>query len=80
MGAFLFALRSPTIFVFPLALKTLLSCPQRILTDEYGTRSPAVEHNVPVVTTVDLVSALEEALQYLKFEEPEVLPLTDCLS
>jgi hypothetical protein len=36
-----------------------------------------VEHNIPVVTTIELASAIVEALQYLSFQEPEILALTD---
>jgi carbamoyl-phosphate synthase large subunit len=43
--------------------------------DEYAIRRLAVEHNVPVLTTFELASATVEALQYLKLQEPEVLPL-----
>ena len=45
--------------------------------DEYAIRRLAVEHNIPVVTTIELASAIVEALQYLRSEEPEVLPLND---
>jgi carbamoyl-phosphate synthase large subunit len=48
-----------------------------VLEDEYAIRRLAVEHNVPVVTTMELASAIVEALQYLRFQEPEVLPLHD---
>lgn len=48
-----------------------------ILQDEYAIRRLAVEHNVPVITTVELASAIVEALQYLRFEEPEILPLSE---
>jgi carbamoyl-phosphate synthase large subunit len=44
--------------------------------DEYAIRRLAVEHNVPVLTTFELAAATVEALQYLKFQEPEVLPLS----
>ena len=50
---------------------------QKILADEYAIRRLAVEHNVPVVTTIELASAIVEALQYLRFQEPEILALTD---
>lgn len=50
---------------------------QRILDDEYAIRRLAVEHNIPVVTTLELASAIVEALQYLKFQEPEILALTE---
>jgi carbamoyl-phosphate synthase large subunit len=50
---------------------------QRILSDEYAIRRLAVEHNIPVVTTIELASAIVEALQYLRFQEPEILALTD---
>ncbi len=45
--------------------------------DEYAIRRLAVEHNIPVVTTFELATAIVEALQYSKFQEPEVLALTD---
>jgi carbamoyl-phosphate synthase large subunit len=48
-----------------------------ILNDEYSIRRLAVEHNVPVVTTVELASAIVEALQYLRLEQPEILALDD---
>jgi len=48
-----------------------------ILQDEYSIRRIAVEHNIPVVTTIELASAIVEALQYLKLQEPEILPLED---
>lgn len=48
-----------------------------ILSDEYAIRRLAVEHNVPVVTTIELASAIVEALQYLRFQDPEILALTD---
>ena len=48
-----------------------------ILQDEYSIRRIAVEHNIPVVTTMELASAIVEALQYLKLQEPEILPLED---
>ncbi len=51
----------------------------QILEDEYTIRRLAVEHNVPVVTTVELASAIVEALQYLKFQDPEILALSDYL-
>jgi hypothetical protein len=50
---------------------------QKILADEYAIRRLAVEHNVPVVTTIELASAVVEALQYLRFQRPEILALTD---
>ncbi len=50
---------------------------EQILEDEYTIRRLAVEHNVPVVTTVELASAIVEALQYLKFQDPEILALSD---
>ena len=45
--------------------------------DEYAIRRLAVEHNIPVVTTFELATAIVEALQYMKFQEPEVLALND---
>ena len=45
--------------------------------DEYAIRRLAVEHNIPVVTTFELAAAIVEALQYMKFQEPEVLALND---
>jgi carbamoyl-phosphate synthase large subunit len=48
---------------------------ESILEDEYAIRRLAVEHNIPVVTTIELASAIVEALQYLRSEEPEILPL-----
>ncbi len=48
-----------------------------ILEDEYAIRRLAVEHNIPVVTTLELASAIVEAFQYLKSEEPEILALSD---
>jgi carbamoyl-phosphate synthase large subunit len=45
--------------------------------DEYAIRRLAIEHSVPVLTTFELAAATVEALQYLKFQEPEVLALTD---
>ena len=48
-----------------------------ILQDEYSIRRLAVEHNVPVVTTLELASAIVEALQYLRLEHPEILALDD---
>ncbi len=53
------------------------SISETIREDEYAIRRLAVEHNIPVVTTIELASAIVEALQYLKSEEPEILPLTD---
>jgi len=50
---------------------------ETILEDEYAIRRLAVEHNVPVVTTIELASAIVEALQYLKSEEPEILSLNE---
>jgi carbamoyl-phosphate synthase large subunit len=50
---------------------------ESILQDEYSIRRVAVEHNIPVVTTIELASAIVEALQYLKLQEPEILPLGD---
>jgi carbamoyl-phosphate synthase large subunit len=50
---------------------------QRILADEYAIRRLAVEYNIPVVTTIELASAIVEAVQYLRFQEPEILGLTD---
>lgn len=50
---------------------------QGLFADEYMIRRLAVENNVPVVTTLELASAIVEALQYMKFQEPEVLSLTD---
>ncbi len=50
---------------------------QAILEDEYAIRRLAVEHNIPVVTTPELASAIVEALQYLRFEELEILALND---
>jgi len=50
---------------------------QEILADEYAIRRLAVEHNTPVVTTIELASAIVEALQYLRLQEPEILALTD---
>jgi carbamoyl-phosphate synthase large subunit len=50
-----------------------------ILDDEYAIRRIAVEHNVPVVTTIELTSAIIEALQYLRYEEPETLALDEYL-
>jgi carbamoyl-phosphate synthase large subunit len=50
---------------------------ESILQDEYSIRRIAVEHNIPVVTTIELASAIVEALQYLKLQEPEILPLED---
>jgi len=48
-----------------------------VLEDEYAIRRLAVEHNIPVVTTIELASAIVEAVQYLRSEEPEILPLSD---
>jgi carbamoyl-phosphate synthase large subunit len=45
--------------------------------DEYAIRRLAVEHNIPVFTTLELAAAAVEALQYLKLQEPEVLPIND---
>jgi carbamoyl-phosphate synthase large subunit len=53
------------------------SISEMILEDEYAIRRLAVEHNIPVVTTIELASAIVEALQYLRSEEPEIFPLTD---
>ncbi len=53
---------------------------EEILEDEYAIRRLAVEHNVPVVTTVELATAIVEALQYRRFQEPEILALNDYLS
>jgi carbamoyl-phosphate synthase large subunit len=50
---------------------------ERILEDEYAIRRLAVEHNIPVVTTVELATAIVEALQYLTFQDPEILALSD---
>jgi carbamoyl-phosphate synthase large subunit len=50
---------------------------QQILDDEYAIRRLAVEHSVPVVTTVELASAIVEALQYLTFQDPEILALNE---
>jgi methylglyoxal synthase len=50
---------------------------ESILQDEYSIMRIAVEHNIPVVTTIELASAIVEALQYLKLQEPEILPLED---
>jgi carbamoyl-phosphate synthase large subunit len=50
---------------------------QKILADEYAIRRLAVEHNIPVVTTIELASAVVEALQYLRFQKPEILALAD---
>lgn len=50
-----------------------------ILEDEYAIRRIAVEHNIPVVTTIELASAIIEALQYLRYEEPETLALDEYL-
>jgi carbamoyl-phosphate synthase large subunit len=50
---------------------------ENIRDDEYAIRRLAVEHNVPVLTTFELAAATVEALQYLKLQEPEVLPLDD---
>ncbi len=50
---------------------------ESILEDEYAIRRLAVENNIPVVTTVELASAIVEALQYLTFQDPEILALTD---
>ncbi len=50
---------------------------EHILEDEYAIRRLAVEHNIPVVTTVELASAIVEALQYLEFQDPEILALND---
>lgn len=44
--------------------------------DEHAIRRLAIEHSVPVLTTFELAAATVEALQYLKFQEPEVLALT----
>src|SRR5208337_542119 len=51
------------------------SVDQIILDDEYAIRRLAVEYNIPVVTTFELASAIVEALQYLKFQDPEILEL-----
>jgi len=48
-----------------------------ILQDEYSIRRLAVEHNIPVITTLELASAIVEALQYLKLEHPEILALDE---
>jgi carbamoyl-phosphate synthase large subunit len=48
---------------------------EAILRDEYAIRRLAVEHNIPVVTTIELAVAIVEALQYLKIEEPDIQPL-----
>jgi carbamoyl-phosphate synthase large subunit len=50
---------------------------ESILQDEYAIRRLAVEHNIPVVTTLELASAIVEALQYLKYQDPEILALDD---
>ncbi len=47
------------------------------LKDEYSIRRLAVEHNIPVVTTIELAIAIVEALQYLRTEEPDIRPLND---
>ena len=53
------------------------SVEQQIIADEYVIRRVAVEHNIPVVTTIELASAIVEGLQYLKFQQPEILALDD---
>ncbi len=50
---------------------------QQIIADEYAIRRLAVEHNIPVVTTIELASAIVEGLQYLKFQQPEILALDE---
>ncbi len=50
---------------------------ETILEDEYAIRRLAVEHNVPVVTTIELALAVVEALQYLRSEKPEILSLDE---
>jgi carbamoyl-phosphate synthase large subunit len=50
---------------------------ETILEDEYAIRRLAVEHNIPVVTTIELASAIVEALQYLRSEKPEILSLSE---
>lgn len=49
----------------------------QILDDEYTIRRHAVEHNIPVITTLELASAIVEALQYMRFQDPEILPLNE---
>jgi len=51
-----------------------------IIHDEYAIRRLAVEHNVPVVTTIELATAVVEALQYMRFQEPEIMPLNEYLN
>jgi carbamoyl-phosphate synthase large subunit len=53
------------------------SIEQQIIADEYAIRRLAVEHNIPVVTTFELASAIVEGLQYLKFKKPEILALNE---
>jgi carbamoyl-phosphate synthase large subunit len=53
------------------------SVAQQIIADEYAIRRLAVEHNIPVVTTIELASAIVEGLQYLKFQQPEILALDE---
>ena len=53
------------------------SIEQQIIADEYAIRRLAVEHNIPVVTTIELASAIVEGLQYLKFKKPEILALDE---
>ena len=50
---------------------------ESIRDDEYAIRRLAVEHNVPVLTTLELADATVEALQYLKLQQPEVRPIND---
>jgi hypothetical protein len=53
------------------------SLPNTVREDEYAIRRLAVEHGIPVLTTFELAAATVEALQYLKFQEPEVLSISD---
>ena len=45
--------------------------------DEYAIRRLAVEHNVPVLTTIELATATVEASQYLKLQDPEVSAMNE---
>ena len=48
-----------------------------ILQDEYSMRRPAIENDVPVVTTLELASTIVEVIRYFQMEQPEILALDD---
>ena len=63
--------------VINIPLTNASNCPKDILEDEYTIRRLAVEFNIPVVTTLELASALVRVLKYRVKSKPVIRSLNE---